>query len=201
MTIASLPTDLGERTYHEGPSFVRDDVGMHYRFYTYETDAGLVFGVSTSVMFTVDHPARVVWPIFKDFNQWQSSHHFYSGVIGDLEGQSFRISSSATPGQWGNTYDVIKVIPEYAIVISQPVPTDGSNGGISRGFHIFQLSEHGGKSLATIFMEHANRRAGATVAEGLAYWLADAMVPTWTTKWRDSFIPTLKKRVREAASR
>jgi len=179
--------------YYEGTAEIRDDVHQRRRYFTYRTGDVLVAGYAGSVMFTIDRPARDVWPCLKDFNLWQSSHrHYYSGVVGDLEGKTFRLSSE--PNDSGpHQYDVIRVIPEHLIVISQPVPKDGANGGVSPGFHVFMLNEHGGKTIVTILLEHAIGTTDKTEEQAVEYWRA--MTPEFQMKWRDIFIPNLKKLV------
>jgi hypothetical protein len=212
-------------TYHEGPIESDGDVRLNRRWFTYETDAGLVAGSILNVMFTIDRPVSEVWPYFKDFNLWQNSYdHYYSEVVGDLdEGQTFSISSTPnTPGL--HHYEVVRVIPEQTIVLSQPVPPDEPNGapdadrsgesgtwkghrlpgtgGVSPGFHVFVLTHDDGKTVITVMMQHASLMARGesareiTPAEAVDSWReigADGVM-----KWRDIFIPNLKKIVYEA---
>src|SRR2546430_10199387 len=85
---------------YEGPVDVSDDVSVRQRYYTYRTDAGWVACKTLNVMFTIDQPVKDVWRYFKDFNLWQNSyHHYYSGVVGDLEGRTVRL----TLGKPGDT--------------------------------------------------------------------------------------------------
>src|SRR5262249_29731254 len=106
------------RTYYEGPSDVNADERIHARYFTYKTKDALVAGDCYCIMFTIDRPAKEVWRYLRDFNLWQNEHHhYYSGVIGDLEGQTFRLSDKPNdPGP--HYYEVLKVIPEYLIVIN-----------------------------------------------------------------------------------
>src|SRR5579859_7046309 len=102
MTANSLakPAQISARTYYDGPSHINADEQIHARYFTYRTEAGLVAGDSLSVLFVIDRPAKEVWRYLRDFNLWQNEHqHFYSGVMGDLEGKSFRLSKKANePG-------------------------------------------------------------------------------------------------------
>jgi hypothetical protein len=86
---------------------------------------------------------------------------------------------------------VLRVIPEYLIVAFQPVPEDGSTGGISPGFHVVTLNEHGGKTMVTFLMEHASRSKTVTEEEALFPWRR--LAAESHQKWRDIFIPTLKR--------
>src|SRR5688572_26059738 len=79
--------------FYEGPSVVHGDIRQHRRYYTYRIDSGKVAGYAVSVMFTIERPAKEVWPYFKDFNLWQNCRdHYYSGVAGDLDGKTLRLS-------------------------------------------------------------------------------------------------------------
>lgn len=191
--------------YYDGPSDVAGDVSVNQRFYTFATDAGLVAGKTMNVTFTIDRPSKDVWPVFKDFNLWQSSHHIYSAIVGDSEGKRLRISNSSAPGVWlGDGYDVIRVLPERTIVLSQPVP-DGSSlsstvagfqgGGISPGFHVFTLAERAGKTTVNVLMQHARRTTDLSEEDALKIWRE--LAPQSQAKWLDPFIPTLKRRVNE----
>lgn len=194
-----------EMRYYEGPASLVGDVGIHQRVFSHQTAAGVLAGVEVSVMFSVERPARVVWAQLKDFNRWQNSYgYYYSGVVGelytdesrDLGNQSFRIAinkPNKPREDYPYAYRVLKVIPERLIVLFQPVPEDGGNGGVSPGFHVFMLNEHCGKTLVTIHMEHASRRREVTEDEALDPWRK--MMPEYERFWRDIFIPNLKRLV------
>src|SRR5947209_2244667 len=79
--------------YYDGPNEVIGDLRLNQRYFLYRTPLGLVSGKTFSITFTIDRPTRDVWPVFKDFNLWQNSHNGYSGVVGDLDGKSFQLSS------------------------------------------------------------------------------------------------------------
>jgi hypothetical protein len=199
--------------FFEGPTESRGDVRVHTRFFTYRTDAGLVAGAATNVMFTIDRPAKDVWPHFQDFNRWQP-RHYYSGIVGDLEGKTFRISPTPDdPAQNAPArpqYQVLKVTPEYLIVLYQPVQEVYEGlpglGGVSPGFGVFMLAEHGGKTTVICqmehasLMEHASQSRGMTEEEALRPWSDEKAAPEWLRKWRDDFIPSLKKLVYEGQS-
>lgn len=194
---------LPERRYYEGPADINDDEFIRARYFTYQTEEGLVAGDVYSVMFTIDRPAKDVWKYMKDFNLWQNEHqHYYSGVIGDLEGKTFRLSSK--PDDDGpHYYEVLKVIPEYLIVINQPVPEDGTSagvpglGGVSPGFHVFMLNEHAGRTTVTVFMTHAARAKGKDEEAALEPW-REIVERDAQPKWRNDFIRTLKRLVCQA---
>jgi hypothetical protein len=193
--------------FHEGPAHMQDDVQLHQRYFTYKTDAGIVAGCDMTAMFTIDRPAKDVWPYIRDFNRWQNAYgYYYSGVVGDLYSsaecdlgkETFRISikkPNEAPQQYPYDYKVLRVIPERLIVFFQPVPDDGSTGGVSPGFHVFMLNEDKGKTVVTVLMEHASRTQETSEEEALAYWKGET--PEAVRCWRDSFIPTLKKLVYE----
>jgi hypothetical protein len=141
-------------------------------------------------MFTLGRTAAEVWPYFKDLNLWQNAYgHYYSGVVGDLEGKTFSISNR--PNDDGpHQYTVARVIPEHLTVMTQHGDWEG---GVTPydGYHVFTLNEHGHKTIATAFMQHARLVAGEDAErEAQAGWRA--MADQSHAKWRDSFVPTLK---------
>jgi hypothetical protein len=190
-------------TYYEGPPIpapevnFNGDICLHTRLYTYKTDGRIVSGWTMSVMFTIDRLARDVWPCLKDFNAWQNAYgHYYTGVVGDLEGKTFRIGSKPndTASPYPNLYEVPKVIPEQLIVVNQPSEV-GVNCGVRPGFHVFVLNECAEKTIVTVLMDHCSASQGKTEEEALKLWQQEA--PEYQRKWRDVFIPTIKKLVYE----
>jgi hypothetical protein len=204
-TSASQSGTFRAPKYYEGHIDTQDEIYQNLRYYTYRTDKGLVVGTTASVMFSIDRPPSDVWPVIKDFNLWQNSHnHYYSGVVGNLEGQTFRSwDKPNVPGP--HQYRVERVIPEYLIVISQPIPETGVGdtglpglGGLSPGYHVIMLNAHQGKTTVTICMQHASYASftqDMTDEEGLRPWRE--MTPEWVTKFRDVFVPNLKVLVGE----
>ena len=190
-----------DRTYYEGPCEIYDGERHHARYFSYPTNAGLVVGDCYSVAFTVDRPAKEVWRYLRDLNLWQSEHqNYFSGVLGDLEGKTFRMSDKPNdPGP--HYYEMLKVIPEYLMIINQPIPSDGTTAGwpgrpgVSPGFHVFLLQEYEGKSTATVHMEHSALADTQDVQEALKPW-RDIVENNAIPKWR-KFIPTLRRLVYE----
>jgi hypothetical protein len=192
--------------YEESPAFsepnVDDDVCLRGRIFTYGTEAGLVAGSIASVMFTIDRPAKEVWPYFKNLNLWQKNMH-YSGVVGDLEGKIY--TTSEKPNDVDSPYrrQVVRVIPEHVIVTSALMPKDDAGwpalpgvGGVCPGFSVFMLSEQAGRTVVTIVMQHASyasRRQDMTVDEALAPWREEGGALDWQQRWRNEYIPALKK--------
>jgi hypothetical protein len=175
-----------------------DDLKLSGRYYTFTDDVGLVAGATVDLTCTFDKPARDVWPYFKDHTLWQDAyHHYYSGVLGDLEGGTFMINTE--PRDWAkHRYDVLRVIPEHVIMVNQPIPGDDESysigaphpqGGVSPGCMVFMISEYGGQTVLNIFMEHRFRSTGLSEDEALGtfWWMPDALL-----KWREVFIPALK---------
>jgi hypothetical protein len=205
----SVSGTLLARKYHEGPAGESGEVTIpgrayHKRFFTYETPDGLVAGMATSVIFTIDRPVKDVWPYVKDFNLWQAEYgHKYSGVIGDLYSredltigdQTFHLSDEPTDreSEGEADYVVLMSVPEYVMVCYQPVPDDGSTGGVSPGFHVFMLNEHRGRTIVTVLMEHAERTQGKTEDDALEPFLQAGEESRH--KWLNVFIPTLEKLV------
>lgn len=194
-----MVTNAQSPRFYDGPSYSKDDVRMNYQYYTYPTDSGLVSAGVLSVMFTIDRPAKAIWPIFRDFNLWQNAYgYFYSGVIGDLEGKTFTLGLGEHDQHGAKrSYEVIRVIPQHLMVFCEPIPSDGSTGGVSPGFHAFVLSGFGDKTVMTYEGDHATRTQGKTEEEALGPWreLAARVLPMWS----DSFIPLLKKLVYEGS--
>ena len=121
-------------TFQEGPADFHLDVGVHQQYFTHETPAGgPVAGKTLNVIFTIDRPAREVWPYFKDFNLWQNCYqHYYSGVVGDLEGKPLALAAGARPEIFGPPqYTVARVVPEHLIILFQPVVNDGGTADIA----------------------------------------------------------------------
>jgi hypothetical protein len=185
-------------SWTEGPSDIDGDVKIHQRFYTEDTQAGKVIGKTLSIAFTIDRPAKDVWPHLKDFNPWQNEYgHYYSGVIGDLEGQTFRIGESPDDLAGEHQYEVVRVIPEHVIFVLQP---QMAAAGQSPDSHTIMLGEHEGKSNISIVMQHATLLTEpGKEAETLVYW--QEMAQESQRKWRDIFIPTLKRQVAAAVGR
>jgi hypothetical protein len=194
---------------HQGPIEDHGDVYLNRQYFTYVDANGYVAGSLLSILFTVNAPASAVWPVFQDFNLWQNSYeHYYSSAVGDLEGGKVRLSLKRDDPD-GTEYDVTRVIPEHAIVLTQPIPTerDGladypGGGGVSPGFHVFTLTERNGSVEIAVMMQHASVMATPPVPETMTS--EDALAP-WREvvaegpmKWRDYFIPTLKKLVEQA---
>jgi hypothetical protein len=175
-----------------------DDLKICGRYFTFRDDVGLVAGATIDLTCTFDKPARDVWPYFKDHTLWQDAYnHYYSGVLGDLEGKTFMINT--VPRDWPkHRYDVLRVIPEHVIIVNQPIPDDDEGysvgaphpqGGVNPGVMVFMISEYGGQTVLNIFMEHRFRSTTLSEDEaiGTFWWMPDALL-----KWREVFIPALK---------
>lgn len=189
------------RTYHESIVHSKDDEQLRFRLYTYRTPTGdLVAGAATNVMFTINRPASQVWAVLKDFNRWQNEHkYFYSGVLGDLEGKSFSLSVGVNEPK-PHYYEVVKAIPEYLLILNQPVLPEGESagfpgrGGVSPGFHVFLLNEHDGRTTVTVYMEHSTKANETDENAALAPWRERAKT-IWLGRWRDDFIRSLKAEI------
>jgi hypothetical protein len=176
--------------YREAFDETHDDLRLSARYFTFDTDEGLVAGVTVDVTCSFDRPAAEVWTYFKDHTLWQDAyHHYYSSVIGDLDaGDTFALNTE--PTNWPrHQYKMIRVIPEHVMIFDQPIPPDGSTGGVSPGVMVYMLSEYGGQTFMNVFMEHRFRTTELNEDEAIAtFWsIPDALI-----KWRDVFIPALK---------
>jgi hypothetical protein len=167
------------------------------------------------MMWSHDAPRERVWPYAKDFNLWQNvGGYYYSAVLGDIEGQPFSLGFE--PSEVENVefhdsafYKVEKVIPEYVLIVSQPVLTDEQvkaygmtgYGGYSAGYHVLTLNDFGGKTTVAIATEHASVMA----RPGDPMTREEALAPVRNSgishlhRWRDLFIPKLKQLVDEGA--
>ena len=199
--------DVRNFQIHQGPERIKGDVKLNRQFFTYEIDAGLVAGSLLTITFTIDRPARDVWPYYKDFNLWQNLYsYYYSGVVGDLEGQEFFLTDD--PNKVGYRYEVLRVIPEHVMVFWQPAPEPDEPisvpglGMVPPGFHVFMLNEHAGETTATVLMQHASVMADASTEmaaeEALAPW--SEMGVEGVKKWAEVFIPKLKQLVEEGSA-
>jgi hypothetical protein len=210
--MATSPATVGDRKYVEGSTWVDGEDRLHTTYFTYRHDAGLVGGARMTVHFTVDGTRQEVWPVVKDFNAWQNSEgYYYSGVVGDLEGKGFRLGTDPNELEGPDTYEVLKVLPEYIIVLSQPTPEGAygvgdlkiGQGGVSAGAHIVGLDEfEPGRTTVTFHMEHASVMAPGDGADSVS---EEEAIDGWrpmteeaARKWREGFISNVKQLVEDA---
>jgi hypothetical protein len=213
---ASVDGTVQSPKFHDGDADTNGDERLSYRLYSYGRGADRVVGAQWSVMLELDRPAKDVWLNFKDWSRWQSQYGYnYSGVVGelysdpdrDLGEETFHITFKMPDGTERDTtdYRVLMVIPERLVVVFQPVQPqgvvrweDGSQGGMSPGFHVMMLNEHDGKTAISVLMEHSSRRPDLTDDEALDWWRpVAAEVHRF---WRDIFIPNLKNIVYEGST-
>jgi len=154
--------------------------------------------MSFDVTITLDHPVREVWPVFKDFNRWQSRFGYeYDHVLGDREDQFIYLGNRAGANdlKWQEDlrfkYIIRKVVPERLIYMDNPPAPieDPAKNGVWEGHNVFMLFEEGPKTKIVIFIEHTwysetmsleelRSEAQRTLEDGVAFW-------------RDYFIPDL----------
>ena len=197
-----------EPNWVEGKAYSYPDFSIRYRHYTHATKSGPVVGIVASIMFTLDAPSDVVWKYMKDFNTFEGPFGIqYSGVWGELYTSEEHDLGKQTL-TYGGAYEdwtsvpsqVVRVIPQHQLTLFETIPADGSSGGISPGFHTILLNDHNGKTVVTAVFEHAERIAGVTEQEALqqSMWGPDKYdTETSMKRWRDDFIPTLKKLIAE----
>lgn len=186
---------LASTTYLEGVEESAEGAHFNFRYYMRGAGEARTVGTIATMSFSVDAPVAVVWPIFKDSNLWHNAGgYYYSGVLGDLEGRTFRLSKA--PNEDGpHQYRVIKVIPEHLIIFEQPGPWEG--GALPYdGYGVYELSEHDGRTTVTVLMQHANRPGAQSNEAAIGFWRP--VVAAGHTRWRDVFIPTLRARVARA---
>jgi len=203
------------RTYYDGPADAGGSVNLQTRYFTYTCEAGLAAGVTTGMIFAINCPVSEVWPIFKDFNLWQNAFApYYSGVVGDLEGKTFSLSDRPNDTERPHRYEVVRVIPEHLINNRMRMPEEGdkfempgypAEGGVPPGFSVYMLTESGrATTILTFLLEHASLMERASESrrmsdeEAVAPWREPGMAPEWVRKWRDDFIPSLKRLVEQS---
>jgi hypothetical protein len=179
--------------------------------FSYRNGTEDVVGTKTSVHFTIDRPAKEVWPIFQDFNQWQSQiGYFMTGALGDREGD---IEFLTGPKRENATIDqsqalkVAYIIPEQAIVLHSPpwekVDKNGHRvGNRHEGKNVFMLTEVKGRTVVTAAMEHTFHYYGPNSRSNASKGLAQKVQAAQEKKkkgskdlWEKSFIPKLKELV------
>ena len=181
--------------YYDGPAEVLGNIRLRQRFFSWKVDGGWISGKTFNVAWTVDAMAAEVWPYFKDFNLWQNSYgHYYSAILGDIEGQMCRLSDKPNePGP--HQYRVARVIPEHLIVLFQTIPEFNSEETSSPDCHVFLLNGHPGAKCTEIsaLMEHHALFKNVTEEQALRPW--QEFAPESHRKFRDIFIPTLNSLV------
>lgn len=151
----------------------------------------LVFDITWSV----ERPVREVWPIFKDFNNWQNGYGFYyDGVMGN-EGNGNLVYLSNKPNNKGigSAYTVRKVIPEHMMYIeSMPTPT-GVKDIVFSGHNVATLKEENGVTHINFFMEHTWRSSEETEEE--LKKIAQSLTNHGKLFWQEHFLPDLAKKL------
>lgn len=190
-----FPKNLGMIGLSKGEDKMQGD------FFTFEENGLITAGYNVAIKFVVDAPAEDVWSHFKDFNAWFNVHGYYLkgepgdglAVPGDMEGQMMRLGSSPK-GPWSLAYTIDKVIPKHLVVLTE-IPRKHKDY-ISFGYHVFMLTEYDGKTMVTVFMQHATRSADKTAEEMLIG--PRNFMNTLSQKenfWTDVLIPKLRSLV------
>lgn len=194
--VVSHPTAANPE-FLDGPEDVTPGLRLRQRFFSYPVASGLVTGKTLTVTIEFDRPARDVWPHLKDLNPWQNGYdHYYSGVLGDLEGGRFTLSDRPD-GEARYHYQVERVIPEHLIAISQVTSEADRATGRSPDFHVFLLDEHADRTVVTIIMEHSSLSAVGAEDDGRERWRD--MAEDSQMKWRDIFVPKLRELIAASA--
>jgi hypothetical protein len=181
--------------------------------FSYPNGSEFVVGTKTSVHFVVDKPASKVWPIFQNFNAWQSqTGYFFTGELGDREGELEFIVGADRQDATIDTTQAMKVdyvIPEQALVLHTiPWEAKDKNGNLTgfrhEGKNVFMLSESKGKTVITAAMEHLYHHHGENAKKKAKAFLAQKVKVAKGKKennskdiWEKSFIPVLKKLLQE----
>jgi hypothetical protein len=211
MSVQAQPSGggtLSHPQFYPGQQYRDDDMLMTQRYFTYDSDRGLVSGIDVDVTIFFDHPRSIVWPVLQDHNSWQSPHgYFYPSPIqdlytdtnGDLGTTTYRLKIKPPEGEmyeYPDDYRVVKVIPERTIVLHQTVPTDDQHGGVSGGFHTFLLQDNAeGNCVVSVAMQHSTRKKEPG-DDPIEHWRAAA--PGYEQFWSEIFVPELKRLVSQS---
>jgi hypothetical protein len=142
---------------------------------------------------TIPHPVRVVWPIFRNFNLWQSRFgYIYDSVPTEDSFMSLTVRTKPGVLEWEEgrvTYVVRKVVPERLIYMdNEPSPFPGKDC-VWTGHNVMSLYEEGGITKILIFMEHTFSSETMSIQELRAE--TKGMVDSGLVFWRDYFVPDL----------
>ncbi len=198
--------------YYDRIDYKQDDVAYKQKNYTYMSAKGPVVGLVSSLICTIERPAKDVWPYLKDFNSFEgpfgiryTGEHDQLVVWGDLYtneehdlGQE-TLQYGGTKNTWKSVPSrVLRVIPEHLLVLFEAIPADGSTDGMSPGFHTITLNEHVGISHISMMLEHAERLKYETEEEALdnSRWGPKKYDYSRSLSlWKDQFVPKLKELV------
>lgn len=185
-----------------------DGLTVRRTVFTYHRGDEEVVGTTTSVHFSLDHAVKTVWPIFQDFNLWQSEPGLsFSGAFGDREGElEFLIyhkgqrDKATIDGTMA--FVVQQLIPEHAIVLHSPLweSVDSKGNRLSsrhEGKNVFMLAEVDGRTVVTATMEHAYHYYGDDAKRNAAAGLKQRIKVAKGRKkdiW-ETFVPTLRKKL------
>lgn len=151
---------------------------------------------------SMDCPARDVWPYFKDFNLWHEDLT-YDGVIGDREGKSvdFTIKPDGpfkdfTPifasddemQNFRKHLRICKIIPEHLIIFDS-VGLDKTHKMDS--YYVFSLRELDGGTRITIAMIYAPFVSARKDEAQLVTWF-QAVRTNVDDRWDELYIPKLR---------
>ena len=204
--------------YSELMDFKEGEFGFHLKNFTYMSSKGPVAGIVASISFVVDAPAKDVWPVLKDFNNWEGPFGIrYTGANGELVSwgdlytdedqglgeQTFRYGASVNNYSFQSVPSrVIKVIPEHLLMMWEVPPTDGSTEGLSPGDSTVLINDYQGKSYVNVIFHHSERFKVKTEKEALEKsafginYKAEYRMKTF----RDQFIPKLRELVKASRS-
>ncbi|MFK8021575.1 MAG: hypothetical protein AB8B86_17570 [Pseudomonadales bacterium] len=185
-----------------------DGLTVRRSVFSYNNGADEVVGTTTSVHFTLDRPAKVVWPIFQNFNLWQTQEGVsFTGAFGDKEGELeyliYHVGNREKVSIDNSmAFIVQQLVPEHVIVLHSPlwerVGADGKRlGNRHEGKNVFMLSEVNGKTTVTAVMEHAYHYYGADAKSNAEAGLKQRLKIAQNRKrdiW-EGFVPRLRQLV------
>lgn len=187
-----------------------DGLTVRRSVFSYRNGADEVVGTTTSVHFTLDSPAKRVWPTFQNFNLWQKQKGVsFSGPFGDKEGEMEYLMYQEGHRETvtidnAMAFNVQQIVPEHVIVLHSPlferVGADGKRlGSRHEGKNVFMLTEVNGKTTVTAVMEHSYHYYGPDAKRNAQAGLKQALKTAKNRKkdiW-EGFVPRIRKQVED----
>lgn len=184
-----------------------DRIPLRREVISYLEDGNIVVGTILSLHFTLNKPAKEVWPIFQNFNLWQNqSGYYYSGDFGDSEGGLGYLMFSSRPGasfDRSQAFIYQQVIPEHSITAYAPAFESVDEKGVLRGYkhigkHSLMLTDIKGKTVVTAVFQHNNIFGPDNHDKAKAYLASTVKAEqekerkNIKDKWETSFEPKLR---------
>ena len=150
-------------------------------------------------MFTIDQPAKKIWPYFRNFNLWMAGSTYNTDNLEEEVGNTIYFSINDDKNFSSVVEDtetfrkymrVHKVVPEQLLVMDS-LTLDEKN--ISSPY-IFSFHEHGGKTTIRLFAVYAPAWIPKNKKDELVSSLK-VMFDNTDMRWQDVYVPRLKQLV------